>query len=70
MGLDIILISSFKVLGCNSSGPQDLLMFMSLISSSIISLVMNRSWMKMSVLRANMGISPSGSLIKTLQYCF
>ena len=31
MGLDIILISSFDILGCNSSGPQGLLMFMSLI---------------------------------------
>ena len=88
MDIDIILISSFKVvdvlihhfhfqptyhlniLGCNSSGPQDLLIFMSLIYSSIISLGVNRSWMKMSVLRANLGISPSGSLVKTLLNCF
>ena len=69
-GLDMVLISSFNILGCNSSGPQDLFTFMSLIFSSIISLVMNRSQMEMSVRRSNLGIPPSRSLVKTLQNCF
>ena len=32
MGFDMLLISSFNIRGCISSGPQDLLMFILIIS--------------------------------------